>query len=96
MLVFYGCFGGGWSGSGVMFNIIQSVPAYKKQMVAYYRVVILINLSNLVGKEVLYCLHGGIILFNTYKMSRMKKTCCTIGIIFLRNLCYYFITGSAT
>ena len=54
MLMFYGCFGGGWYGPGVMFMMLHSVPTYKEQIDAYYGFVILINLSNIVGQEVLY------------------------------------------
>ena len=52
MLVFYCCFGGEWYGSGVTFVMLQSSLAYKEQLVAYYGVIILLNIRNIVGQEV--------------------------------------------
>ena len=43
----YCYFVGGWSGSDVMFMMLQLVPAYKEQLVDYCGVSILINLRNL-------------------------------------------------
>ena len=67
MLMVYCYFGCVWYGSGLMFMVLQSVPTYKEQLVAYYGVAILLNIRHLARQEVFVCLFTGVPLFNNYK-----------------------------
>ena len=71
MLVFYCYFLAEGYGSAVMFMMLQSVPAYKEQLVYYYGVSILLNIINLAGRAVLYFLYEGVPLFNNYKKTSL-------------------------
>ena len=70
MLVFYCYFLAEGYGSAVMFMMLQSVPAYKEQLVYYYGVSILLNMKKIAVQAVFYFLYGVVPLFNNYKKKR--------------------------
>ena len=43
-------FEGGRYGSDITLMMLQLVPAYKEQLLPYYRVVIMLNINNIVGQ----------------------------------------------
>ena len=64
ILVFHCYFGGGWYVSGDTFVMLQLVPAHREQLVDYYGVSILLDISNMLGQAVFYFLYGNVPLFN--------------------------------
>ena len=91
MLVFYYYFEGGWYVSAVTLMMLQSIPAYKEQLVDYGGVSILLNTINLSVWEAFYCfMRVSLYLRITKKYHAWKHFFAKSDIISLHNHHSYF------